>query len=195
MKNKIIWVDLDEVLAETVDFCLEKNNYRIWNKIIKKEDIIDYYIHQIPWIDIELNGAIDWFNKPIASDIKKLEIQPVKWAIEKILELKSNSNEIVIITARNQDKLWEYTYKWLEKYYKWLIDKVIFTDHFTDKHRHKWEVCRELWVDYMIEDNFDYALDIAKNWIKTYLLEKPWNKLQNDGHKNLKRIQLWEEFK
>ena len=195
MKNKIIWVDLDEVLAETVDFCLKFNDYKIWNKSLKREDIIDYYIHQIKWFDIDLQWAIDWFNIPIANDIEKLEIQPVKWAVTRLLELKNDWNEIIIITARNEQKLADYTYKWLEKYYKWLIDEVIFTDHFTDRHRHKWEVCRELWINSMIEDNFDYALDIAKNWIETYLLEKPWNKFKQQKHKNLKRIQKWNDFR
>jgi hypothetical protein len=30
----------------------------------------------------------------------------------------------------------------------------------------------------MIEDNYDYASDIANAGVKTYLLEKPWNNHQ-----------------
>ena len=41
MKNKIIWVDLDEVLSETLDFLLEKNWNKIWDFEIKREEVKD----------------------------------------------------------------------------------------------------------------------------------------------------------
>ena len=47
----------------------------------------------------------------------------------------------------------------------------------------------------MIEDNMDYALELAENWIKTYLLKKPWNSHRTEEHQNLVRINHWNEFK
>jgi uncharacterized HAD superfamily protein len=46
----------------------------------------------------------------------------------------------------------------------------------------------------MIEDNPDYALDLAENGILTYLLEKPWNKFRKETHKNLIKVKTWEEI-
>ena len=194
MRNRIIWVDLDEVLAETVDYCLECNNYKIWDFEIKKEKIVNYYIHEIEWLNIDLKQAIDWFQIPLDNDILRLEIKPVKWAVEKILELKNAWNKIIVVTARSEERFKEYTEKWLDKYFWWLIDNIVFTDHFTDKHRDKWDVCRDLWIEFMIEDNMDYALDIAKKGIKTYLLDKPWNQIREEENKNLIRIKSWDEF-
>ena len=45
----------------------------------------------------------------------------------------------------------------------------------------------------MIEDNPDYALELAENWIKTYLLEKPWNK-HVKKHKNIILVKSWDEI-
>ena len=144
MKNKIIWVDLDEVLSETLDFLLEKNWNKIWDFEIKREEVKDYYIHKIPNLDLWVEDAIKWFQIPMNNDIINLEIKAVPWALDKLLEFKINWYKIVVVTARIEDKFWEYTKKWLEKYFDNVIDEIIFTDHFTDKHRHKWEVCREI---------------------------------------------------
>jgi len=195
MKNKIIWVDLDEVLSETMDFLLEKNDNKIGDYKIIKEDIKDYYIHKIPDLDLSVEEAIEWFQIPMNNDIINLEIKAVNGALNKLIEFRTNWYKIVVVTARIEEKFWEYTEKWLEKHFPNLIDEIIFTDHFTDKHRHKWEVCKELWIEYMIEDNMDYALDLAENWIKTFILEKPWNSHREEKHENLIKINHWNDFK
>lgn len=194
MKNKIIWVDLDEVLAELVDFVLEYNNYKIWDFSLKKEDIKDYYIHKHPELNLTPEQAIEWFRKPMFEDINNLKVQKVLWAKEKLEELKSNWNKLIIITARIEELFWEYTKKWIDFYFENIFDDIIYTDHFSDKHRDKWEVCKELWVEFMIEDNYDYALELAEKWIKTYVLEKPWNFHREDYHENIIKIKSWEDF-
>lgn len=59
MKKKIIWVDLDEVLAETLDRCLEYNNYMIGNLKISKDNVRDYYLHKK--YEINLEDSVEWF--------------------------------------------------------------------------------------------------------------------------------------
>ena len=194
MRNKIIWVDLDEVLAELLDFILEKNNYKIGNYKIEREEVRDYYIHRMKWLNISLEQAIDWFRKPMLDDIKECHLEKVNWSLERLLELKKGWNKLIIITARIESFFWEYTKKWVNNHFPYVFDQIIFTDHFTDKHKNKSEICLELWVEYMIEDNMDYALDLAQNWIQTYLLEKPWNKDRKENHENLKKIKSWWEF-
>lgn len=46
----------------------------------------------------------------------------------------------------------------------------------------------------MVEDNMDYAFELAQNGIKTFLLEKPWNKGRKEEHKNLIRVKNWNEI-
>ncbi len=189
--KKIIWVDLDEVLAETVDYCLVYNDYKIWTKKISKEEIIDYYIHNIDGCNLSLENSINWFRIPMLSD-KNLEIKPVDWALEVLKKLKAKWYSLKIVTARISDLFWEYTKKWLEKYYPNLFDEIIYANHFTNDDKTKSELCNENDIFVMIEDNFDYALELAQNWIKTYLLEKPWNKNILDTHKNIIKVKCWD---
>ncbi len=46
----------------------------------------------------------------------------------------------------------------------------------------------------MVEDIFDYALDLASNGIFTYLLEKPWNKHIDITHENIKKVKSWKDI-
>ncbi len=194
MKGKTIWVDLDEVLAELLDFVLEYNNYKIWSYKIKKDEIKDYYIHKIKWLDITKQEAVEWFRKPMHEDIKDCNILPIKWAKDRLLELKNSWYRLVILTARIEELFWEYTNVWINNYFKGIFDEIIYADHFHKKHKEKSELCIKYWIDYMIEDNYDYACDIANVWVKVYLLEKPWNNWQEYNNKNIIRIKWWEEF-
>lgn len=194
MKNKIIWVDMDEVLVELLDLVLEYNDYKIWEININREDVKDYYIHRQANIWISLDEAVSWFREPMYEDIKNCKMKRVPGSLEKLIELKKDGNKLVIVTARIQDVFWEYTEKWLEMHFPEIFDEIIYTDHFTDKHREKGDVCRELWIEYMIEDNLDYALNLADNWVQTFLLEKPWNKHREENHENIIRISSWEDI-
>ena len=44
----IIWVDIDEVIAETLDFVLKFHDYQIAWKPLKREQFSSYYIPNIP---------------------------------------------------------------------------------------------------------------------------------------------------
>lgn len=194
MKNKIIWVDLDEVLAELLEFVLEYNDYKIWSFEINRNDIKDYYIHRMEWLNITAEQAIEWFRKPMLEDIKTFKVKPILGSIDKLNQLKLYWYKLIIVTARIESIFWEYTKKWVDYYFPEIFEDIIYTDHFTDKHRDKWIVCKDLWIEYFIEDNYDYATDIAKAWIKTYLLEKPWNNWQKEYNKNIIRVKSWDEF-
>lgn len=47
----------------------------------------------------------------------------------------------------------------------------------------------------MIEDNLDYAIEMANTGIKMYLLDKPWNKKFNpEINKGITKIYSWDEL-
>lgn len=46
----------------------------------------------------------------------------------------------------------------------------------------------------MVDDSFDFALDLAHNDIKAIVLEKPWNKHRIETHANITRVQHWDEI-
>lgn len=127
-----------------------------------------------------------------------LKIKVVSGAKEKIQELKDKWYTLKIVSARPED-VEIYSKSWLEKHFKDIFHSIHFANHFNytwseKKKRTKSEICKELWIKIMVEDIFDYALDLAENWIYTFLLEKPWNKHITLEHENIKRIKHWSEI-
>ncbi len=195
----IIWIDLDEVLAETVEKLLEDNNNIIWNKKVSKEDIKDYYIFKMKELWLTPEQAIELFRKVLAED-KKYKIRPVDGAYEKLKSWKEKWYKLKVITARPGDLFKEYTLNWLDKYYPNIFDDVFFASDAQIKFNKHWKdetkksiICKNLWVDVMIEDNFEYANDVASCWIKTYLITKPWNKDFKETE-NIIRVNSWKEI-
>lgn len=191
--SKIIWVDLDEVLAELLDYVLYYHDYKIYWKDIQREKVEDYYIHHMVEYDISLEEAIDWFRKPLFDD-HDLQLKPVIWAMEWLMKLKNNWYKLKIVTARQGDLFWEYTKKWVEKHYPNIFEEIIFANHFTGNHKTKSELCKEHQILHMIEDNPDYALELAENGIITYLIEKPWNKNKCRVQNNIICVKAWSDI-
>ncbi len=187
-----IWVDLDEVLANTVEQILKHHNYKIWSRKILLEDINDYCIWNIPGADITKEESI-YFFKDFFEKWDVCSVKPVNWAKEKLEFLRTKWFETTVITARREE-LREYTLKWLDKHYKWIFQDVYFADHFTDNHKNKSDICKDCKIHYMIEDSFENSLDTANAGIKTFLLERPWNRHITYKHPNIIRVKDWKEI-
>ncbi len=186
-----IWIDMDEVLAESVDFIYEQIGFELnWTKL-HRNNIKDYkYIFKWTWIN--LTETVRIYKEEMMKDIWKFQIKPVKWSIEKVKELKEKWHELFIVTARNSIFFTQYTIDWTQKHFQNIFEDIFFADHFTDKHREKSEICKDHWIELMIEDNLDYAIELANNWIKTFVLEKPWNDYRDDEHNNVIRVWNWD---
>ena len=65
---------------------------------------------------------------------------------------------------------------------------------FSKEEKTKSQICIENNIEHMVEDNIDYALDLANNWIKTFLIEKPWNSSREEVHPNMIRVKSWDEI-
>ncbi|UFX83231.1 5' nucleotidase, NT5C type [Candidatus Absconditicoccus praedator] len=190
--RKIIGIDLDEVLSETVEHALKANDYKICGIPIRKEQINDYYIFRMKEFEGMQQEAVDFFGDFLLSE-KAKEIKPVDGAYEKLKELKSAGYTLNVVTAR-RDFLKDRTYEWLDKNLPSLISDVYFTNSFGDNQIKKSEVIKKIGADYMFEDNFEYAFDVASVGVKTFLLEKPWNANQTENTGLIKRIASWNEF-
>jgi len=195
--TKIIWIDLDEVLAETVKKLLINCDHTIWGIKVSINDILDYNLYKNDKLNLTIEDAINFFHSTYLND-KNLEIELVNWAKEKLEEFKNKWYILKIVTWRPED-IEEYTINWLNKHFPNSFDSIHFANHFSywDKikvKRLKSEICRELWISIMIEDNFDYALELSQNWIYTFLLEKPWNRHIKAEYPNIKRVKHWWEI-
>jgi len=181
---------MDEVLAELLEEVLKQNDYFIWGKKLTYEDISDYYIYNIDGVKLSIDEAIILFRNTLEKDIGKLEIKPCEGVYNKLLEWKKKWYKLKVITARAENLFKKYTLDWLDKYYPWIFDEVYFANSWNIKIKKNGKddtkksiICKNLWIDVMIEDNWDYAKDISWCGIKTYLIKKPWNinkpKLEN----------------
>ncbi len=48
----------------------------------------------------------------------------------------------------------------------------------------------------MIEDNIDYAIEMANAGIKMYLIDRPWNqKFDPEIHKGIIKFYNWDELR
>ncbi len=191
--NKILWVDLDEVLAETVDEVLKFNNYTVKWQAIYRNDISDYYISNISKYNLVKDDAVAFFWSVLSSPARE-NILPVQWAKEKLQELKNNWRKIVVVTARREE-ISEYTKNRLHRFYPWLIDDILFANHFSENEVPKSTLCKKSWINTMIEDNLDFAMELANFWIKVYLLDKPWNHHYNQlQHLWVQKVSDWSEI-
>jgi len=192
MSEKIIAVDIDEVLAETLRSILEKNNYmRKWNKV-EWDDLINYNLWEIEKLWITKNWALWLFIKFQLWSWLLNRIKPVKWAREKILELKSKWYKLYAVTARwNLVKL--STKLWLKRYFPDCFQSIVYANFFTSRARKKSDICREIWASIIIEDNLETCIDCASKWFKCYMFDKPRN--QSDSLPDwISRVFSWDEI-
>ena len=190
--KKVIWIDLDEVLAESAKYFIKYHNNKIYNKSISFENITDYHLENI--FDIDTSTALEWFIEWQIDDQIKLTVDPIEWAKEKLIELKNKWYLLQIVTARNEKKLWKYTYDWIEKYYENIFHNIIFANHYSELHKSKADICKEQNIQHMVEDNPYFAKELSENNIQTFLLEKPWNKHLTNLHKNIIPVKNWHNI-
>ncbi len=192
--REIIWIDLDETSCYTVRHVLEENKLSIWWIILEEKHITDYYLHKIPWLNINEKDAIEMFRNVYRNDLNKLLIQPIEEAKLKINDFSEKWYSNIIVTARDWLLFWDYTKKWLDKYYNNLINDILFANHFWKAEIPKSVLCKQYWINKMVEDNIDFSMELARNWIQTYILHKPWNYRRKDKHELLKRVEDWSEI-
>ncbi len=185
---------MDEVLSETIDGVLKFHNYQINELPAHKEDISDYYIFNIQKYNISKEDSITYFRAFLDEWQRSEDIFPVKWAKEWLEKLKLEWWKIIIVTARRSE-IKEFTIHRLNQHFLWLWDEILFANHFTKDEITKSELCKQQGIHIMVEDNLEYAIDLAIAGIQTYLLDKPWNQKYEKGtYPNIIKVSWREEL-
>lgn len=187
--NNRIAIDLDEVLASTVDIALAYHKKKGYLKHLNFDDLIEHDWRKIPSVVATKEELVQIWNELLSSDLID-EIIPVEQSMEWINKLKQKWLELHIITAR-PDYLKERTNYWINKNFQDQFVEIHFANIMTNKPTPKSEICKKLWINTIIEDNIDYSLELANNWITVILLEKPWNKHRSEVHSNIIKVQNW----
>jgi len=181
-EKRRIGVDIDDVIfpfmANFLNYLNKKNatsysfeevtNYHLWKMGIhksKEEDIL---------VALEFQNSIKFDN-----------INPIEGTKEVIEEI-SEDYDIFFITSRSED-IKDKTNTFLNRHFPKNGFKVFHSGDVYGKNLSKTDICKELKISLMIEDNAEYAYDLAKNGVKVFLLDKPWNK-EYVRHENIIKV-------
>lgn len=166
-----IGVDCDEVLAESIKCILEHEPLK--NKNISFNDITSYYLRDIKkfwltkeeWIDI----FFSFFDSP-----EYFKTKAVNWAYEKLKEIKKSGHKLAVVTARDE-KFKKQTIEWVNQHFPEIFDDFLFMNQFSEKEISKGELCKNFWIELLIDDNITNIENVNKEGIPWILLRKPRN--------------------
>ena len=166
-----IWVDCDEVLSETLDELLKLSPLK--EKWIKKSDITSYEIYEVEKIWMTKEDAIQMFYSFFESP-EYFQTQAVSWAYEKLYELKEAWHKLYVVTARNKPYEQE-TRKRVETHFPWIFSDYLFMNIHTENEIPKSQLCKDKWIQVLIDDSARNIHDMNWVWMPWFLLDKPWN--------------------
>ena len=167
MKKIRIGIDIDDCVCNTSEMSfLTAKYYREKHGLISKNEKITF------------DNVFDFDNDEFFLKQRKYvydntEMNPILFAKDAINLLKKNGFEIYFITSRTL-KFWnnnpkKYAIKWLKKH-GFKFDDVYA--NVRDKH----ELCKNLNIEYMIDDSANFLKVLNETNIKTIMIKSPHNK-------------------
>ena len=184
-----IWVDCDEVLSETIDELLKRSPLK--EEWIKRTDITSYDIYEVKKIWMTLEEAINLFFWFFESP-EYFQTQPVSWAYEKLHERKQAWHTLFVVTGRKKPHE-RQTRKWVEAHFPWIFSDYLFMWQHTENEIPKSQLCKDKWIQVLIDDSAPNIYDMNLVWMPWFLLDKPWNQWVKDSEL-LHRVYSWDEI-
>ncbi len=182
-----IGLDFDDVIAHLFEQLLE-----FYNSKKGKNHTLDELIEYDLWVNwnIPKEEAMELINE--FHERQEVETtKPIENAIESIFKILHNGDKLWIITARHP-RFKHKVEDFIEHHFRGKRIEVITTRDFKpEQHLKKFQICKELDIEIMIEDSGKNALECAKAGIKVILFDNPWNK--NFEHENITRVNGWKE--
>lgn len=181
-----IAIDIDEILCETVrpflDFIEE-------SKGIKKdfEEVFSYNLWDV--FELEKKEVDKIFHEVFFGENLVCNLDLVDGA-QRGIEILNEENELFFITSRP-----EY---YLDKTKEFIIKnfvsepQIYFSGDFCGNGKTKNEICEDLGIDLIIEDNGETSLKYAESGLNILLLDKPWN--QDFEHDRIFRCFSWDDI-
>ena len=110
------------------------------------------------------------------------------------------SHKLIVVTSRSKtkstDTIIDDTIKWINNNFPNTFSRIYFAyNHFIqgEDKKTKEEICFDLNVDILIEDNLEHAKNCASKGIKVLLFDAPWNKSESLP-KEITRVKSWDEI-
>jgi uncharacterized HAD superfamily protein len=186
-----IGIDFDDVVADSLSLVIRLHNQQ-YGTDFTQADFTSSNFEKI-WGGTR-EEAIKKVDSFFASDQLK-EISPIAGAIKGIKILKEKGHDLFIITGRSTNDVAE-TERWLKFHFPDVFKGVYYGNFFTlnkeSVYRKKIDICKELGIEIMIEDNLPTALECAVNGMKVFLFDKPWNPYPGLPS-GVMRVHSWDE--
>ena len=187
--KELIAVDVDDVIfplvTDLVQYLDKEHKVRLTT-----EDFVEYDIRKI-WKDgpEEATRIFEIYKH----HPERIEVAPLKGAKEALGKL-ALIYDIIVLTARDIEAK-DRTNAWIRRHFPDVFKDVHLVGNRRDSlnWRPKDEVCLELGVNYLIEDNLKTALRAHSAGIQTFLFGNyPWNRIDElpDG---MIRVKDWQE--
>ena len=190
--KKVIAVDIDEVLADFINYFVEYHNLT-YKTQMTKDKVFSFSLHEV--FEVSTEVIMERMIK-FSEEGHNAKIALVPGAKEGIDALAKKGYELHLVTSR-PGAIKEVTEKWIEEH---------FPGKFTDLHhafnpnihakgskKKKWEICKEIGAGVLIEDFLPNAMGCSENGITVYLMDTPWNQ-QDDLPSNIIRVKSWMEI-
>jgi uncharacterized HAD superfamily protein len=180
-----IAIDIDEVVVGFVNKYMEFIETKGFRRV-DFEDVISFDLGNLFGIDRDLDRELlNEFNKSRYFG----EVEFIDGARDGVCFLRDN-HDICFITARPVD-VSKKTRDFIMNEFNILGDKVIFSGDNFGGNKRKDEICKDLGIKLIIEDNGSHSIVYAENGLKVLLLDKPWNR--KFEHENIFRCFSWDD--
>lgn len=190
----LIGVDLDEVLAETIQPLLMYHNNK-YDTNLSRDQMYSYNFLEV-WggtREESIEKMYDFYASPYFKSIR-----PIDGSQEGVRRLKEK-HELIVVTARPED-IADETMNWLSEYFQDRFSDVYFTNEWvlagsTWSTSSKLDICLRLGVDVLVDDSLANSIQCASSGLTTLLLDCPWN--QTDDLPlplGVTRVYSWQEI-
>jgi 5'(3')-deoxyribonucleotidase len=191
MSKKIIAVDIDDVLAAQAESLVAFSNEQ-WGTNLTVDDYDEHWgaMWQIEH-DLEETErrAYQYFDSGAFRQFRHHpEAKPV-------LKRLAKKYRLVVVTSRRRRMLKETT-DWINQYFPGFFDEIHYAGIWDDtkEHRHnatKADLCKDLGVDYLIDDQLKHCLTAADQGITVLLFGNyKWNQADQIPE-NVTRVADW----
>lgn len=184
--------DIDDVLADFMPSLLNFVSPILHKQFSESEMTYKEHYGEIWGVDLKTAVEIVGnFYKSI--DFRNIKSNPDASIL--INDLLKRNVEIIALTSR-PDFIKGITLTWLEEKFPGVFteNNTYFTSRFYGEKHSKGEICKQLQVDYLIEDDVKHVYSCIENNIKVIVLNKPWNERIDNTHNGIIRVSSLQEI-
>jgi uncharacterized protein len=181
--RKRIAFDNDDVIAAFVEHLLAFHNAKYGTQV-QRADMRQFFLHDVMGLE-----RAEWLRRidEYYSSEQHTAMLPIDGAVDALRAL-AHDHELVVITARPKH-VEHITHAWFERHLPGVISSVYHVGTH-NRHEEKAKLCRELAVDFFVDDNEETVRLCLAHGVRAVLFDAPWNASCTDAP----RARTWPEL-